>query len=382
MEEIYKIKKEGKEKAKCKGCGKEYAIGGRQYGTSTLGRHLVKCTSSQIAQYHDVSNMIIDNSGKLRSRKPDPKAARQIMSMALIEHNLPFKFVEYKRITQYIRLYHPDYVPISKKTATSDVFNLYESQKVIMKQTLQKVPGRICLTSDLWTASTSEGYICLTAHFVDEKWTLNSKILSFCYMPPPHSGFELSKKVFEFLKEWGIDKKVFSLTLDNASANDCMQDYLKEQLNLQNSLLCGGEFFHIRCCAHILHLIVKEGLTVASPALHKIRDSVKYVKGSDGRMKHFWRCIEQVGNIDTGVGLRLDVATRWNSTYLMLDSALKYRRAFCCLQLNDSNYKYCPSMDEWGRAEKICKFLNPFYTITNLMSRSSYPTSNLYFLQV
>ena len=83
-----------------------------------------------------------------------------------------------------------------------------------------------------------------------------------------------------------------------------------------------------------------------------------------------------------GVGLRSDVATRWNSTYLMLDIALKYKRVFCCLQLNDSNYKYCPSMDEWGRAEKICKFLSPFYTITNLMSGSSYPTSNLYFLQV
>ena len=85
---------------------------------------------------------------------------------------------------------------------------------------------------------------------------------------------------------------------------------------------------------------------MTSPALHKIRESVKYVKGLDSRMKHFLGCVEQVGDIDIGVGLRLDVATRWNSTYLMLDSALKYKRAFCCLQLNDSNYKYCPSMDE------------------------------------
>ena len=93
--------------------------------------------------------------------------------------------------------------------------------------------------------------------------------------------------MYDLLKDWGIDKKVFSLTLDNASANDCMQQFLKDQLKLHGNLVCDGELFHIRCCAHILHLIVKEGLTVASGALHKIRESVKYVKGSESRMKNF-----------------------------------------------------------------------------------------------
>ena len=188
--------------------------------------------------------------------------------------------------------------------------------------------------------------------------------------------------MYDLLKDWGIDKKVFSITLDNASANDCMQQFLKDQLKLHGNLVCDGEFFHIRCCAHILHLIVKEGLAVASGALHKIRESVKYVKGSDGRMKNFWDCVQQVGSIDVGAGLRLDVATRWNSTYLMLDSALKYRRAFSCFQLNDPHYKYCPSEEEWERAEKLWKFLEPFYDITTLMSGSKYLTSNLYFTQV
>jgi len=106
---------------------------------------------------------------------------------------------------------------------------------------------------------------------------LNSKILNFAKLPPPHSRVELAAKLFAFLKEWGIEKKVFSLTLDNASNNDNMKDILKEQLSLHDSLVCGGEFFHIRCFAHILNLIVQEGLKVAHDALHKIRESVKYV---------------------------------------------------------------------------------------------------------
>ena len=38
--------------------------------------------------------------------------------------------------------------------------------------------------------------------------------------------------------------------------------------------------------------------------------------------------------------------------------------------------------EEWERAEKMCAFLAPFYHITNLISRSPYPTYNFYFMQV
>jgi hypothetical protein len=37
---------------------------------------------------------------------------------------------------------------------------------------------------------------------------------------PPHNSTSLAEKIDDLLQEWGIDKKIFSLTLDNASAND------------------------------------------------------------------------------------------------------------------------------------------------------------------
>lgn len=131
-----------------------------------------------------------------------------------------------------------------------------------------------------------------------------------------------------------------------------------------------------------MNLIVQEGLKVATVALSKIRESVKYVKGSDTRMKKFQECVQAVGNIDNSIGLRLDVCTRWNSTYLMLENAVKYRKAFDSLQFNEKNYKSCPTSEEWKRGEKICEFLEPFYDTTKLISGSSYPTSNLYFMQI
>ena len=54
-----------------------------------------------------------------------------------------------------------------------------------------------------------------------------------------------------FLEEWGIEQKIFSLTLDDASSNDKMQDYLKERLLHTNGLVSGGEFFsYLMLCSH------------------------------------------------------------------------------------------------------------------------------------
>ena len=195
-------------------------------------------------------------------------------------------------------------------------------------------------------------------------------------MEPPHTGRELALKVLEMLDDWGIEKKVCSITLDNASSNNNMQNYLKEHLGLSNSLLVDGEFFHIRCVAHILNLIVQDGLKVVSDALHKIRQSVAYVRVTESRTLLFSECVRNVGDIDTTIGLRSDCVTRWNFTFIMLQNVIVYRRAFFSLSLRDSNFKCCPTSEEWRRAETMCDILKPFYNITNLISDSSYPTSN------
>ena len=81
--------------------------------------------------------------------------------------------------------------------------------------------------------------------------------------------------------------------------------------------------------------------------------SIKYVKGSETRKIAFTECVVQVRGIDTKVGLRLDVPTRWNSTFLMLESGFKYRRAFGSFTIRDRNFKHCPTNEE-GKELKGC----------------------------
>ncbi|CAH1417283.1 unnamed protein product [Lactuca virosa] len=122
------------------------------------------------------------------------------------------------------------------------------------------------------------------------------------------------------------------------------------------ALRSNGNYFHIRCCAHVLNLVVQDGLKAIVEGIVKIRESIKYVKGSQARRKKFIDCVKYV-NMNPKTGLRQDVPTQWNATYLMIESALFYRRAFFHLALSDSNYLDCPSHDEWGKLEKIFRFL-------------------------
>ena len=107
-------------------------------------------------------------------------------------------------------------------------------------------------------------------------------------------------------------------------------------------------------------------------ALDLIRNNIKYIRGSETRMFKFKQCIDKFDDIEYSCGLSLDVPTRWNSTYLMLKGALKYRHVFGSLPLVDKCYKYSPLEEDWDMAEKICRFLLPFYDMTNLISTTSY----------
>ncbi|CAK8576547.1 unnamed protein product [Lathyrus sativus] len=371
---------DGKEKCKCKGCGS--ILGCKATGGTThLIRHVDSC-KFLLEKHGNVGDMLLDMEGKLKRRKFDQKVNREIIAEMIITHGAPFNIVEWQAFRKYQKIMNEECRWISRNTIKADVMEIYKVEKERLRSQLAQISGRICLTSDCWTSCTNHGFISLTAHFVDMNWNLNNKILAFSHLKPPHSGPQLALKVMELLREWGIERKVFSLTLDNASANDNMQNYLKEHLGLSSSLLLNGEFFHIRCCAHVLNRIVQDGLKVASDVLHKIRQSVHYVRASESRTIQFFNCVNNVDGIDTSIGLRTDTPTRCNSTYIMLESAINYQRAFYTLSLCDPNYKLCPSIVEWKRAEVICEVLKPFYNITNLISGSSYPTSNLYIREI
>ncbi|XP_059629599.1 zinc finger BED domain-containing protein RICESLEEPER 2-like [Cornus florida] len=331
--------KDKKRRYRCKKCGTEYIAEGR-YDTGNLKRHIDSCVRKDT---QDIGQLLLSQSSEsisMRASKFDFNRFHELVSAAIIMHNLPFQFVEYEGIRNMCHYLNEEAQPVSRNTAKVDILRMYKNEKGRLRHMLESTNGRISLTSDLWSSLTTDGYLSLTAHFIDVDWRLQKRILHFSYMPSPHNGVALTEKIYTLLVEWGIKKKLFSITLDNASSNCSFIELLKSQLNLNDALLSGGEFFHIRYCTHILNLIVQEGLKEVDESIIKIHESVKYVKGSQMRKQKFFECVPH---------------------------------------LSDSNYKFCPSQEEWSRIEKIYNFLTVFYDVTNIFSGSKYPTANLYF---
>ncbi|GAU19715.1 hypothetical protein TSUD_78400 [Trifolium subterraneum] len=242
----------------------------------------------------------------------------------ILELDLPFDLFEHVGMRRYTESLNPNAVIPPKNVIEAYVTHLYTKEKSKLKQELATIPNRISLSFDLWESCTSMPYICLTAHFVDADWKLNSKVLNFCSVYPPTGG-EVCETMIELLNDWGIEKKIFSLTLDHSFENNVLQEQLKNHLGLQNGLLCDGEFFHARCFARVLNLIVEEGLKLVSDAVCKIRESIIFVRHSKSRRENFKACVEKVGGVDGSVRLHLDSSMSVNSTYAMLESALKYQ---------------------------------------------------------
>ena len=113
-------------------------------------------------------------------------------------------------------------------------------------------------------------------------------------MPTQHTGVTLAEKLLSLFCEWSIEKRIFSLTIDNASSNDICVAMLKSQLRLSNVFVCDGDFFHIRCYAHIINLIVRQGLKEIDKEIERVCKSVKYVKGSQMQKRKYLECVKQV----------------------------------------------------------------------------------------
>uniref|UniRef100_A0A803MDX6 SRP54-type proteins GTP-binding domain-containing protein n=1 Tax=Chenopodium quinoa TaxID=63459 RepID=A0A803MDX6_CHEQI len=162
------------------------------------------------------------------------------------------------------------------------------------------------------------------------------------------------------------DDKVLSLTVDNASYNDVMVKHMKNSLGSRGMLVSGGCFFHIRCCAHIINIIVQSGLSCIENILDKIRNLVKYVTRSSSRSKDFYDTAQKHFHLDAKRKLRMDMQVRWNSTYMMLDNVLYYKDVFIHLGSFHASFKSnVPLDDEWENLSVVHKFLKLFYDVTS-----------------
>ncbi|KAH9657053.1 BED-type domain-containing protein [Citrus sinensis] len=204
------------------------------------------------------------------------------------------------------------------------------------------------------------------------------RFVEFIYVPSPHTAEALSNELAKCMLDWNVDRRLSTITIDNCSTNDAMIPLLLAKFP-PGSFLLNGKLLHVRCCAHILNLIVKDGLDAIGDGIEKVRNSVNYWTSSPKRIELFEDTANRQLKLNCSKSLVLDCKTRWNSTYLMLEVALIYKDVFTRLKHRDNQYKHLPTEVEWELARVVCEHLKPFYTMAEMFFGTKYPTANLFF---
>ena len=161
-----------------------------------------------------------------------------LVRMIIIDE-LPFRYVECQGFQEFMAIVRPRF-PISHRTTIATAcMRIYFSEVDILRMAF--VRQWVCVTTDTWTSTQSLNYMVVTAHFVDNDWTYQKKILNFCPIAN-HKGDTIGRAVELCLLKWDIDQ-LFTITADNVSSNDTAIDYVKKKTKERDSSILGSDSY-------------------------------------------------------------------------------------------------------------------------------------------
>ncbi|KAF3960846.1 hypothetical protein CMV_014475 [Castanea mollissima] len=317
----------------------------------------------------------------LGSGRFDQERSRIDLARMIIVHGYPLAMVDHVGFKVFVKNLQPLFEVVPNNSVEQACMEIYGKEKLKVYETINKLHGRINLSVEMWSSPENVEYLCLTAHYIDEDWKLQKKILSFVTLDSSHTEDMLSDVINKCLMDWDVDRKLFALTFDNCSTDDDIVIRIKEQISHKRPLLSTGQLYDVRSAAHVLNSIVQDAMEALREVTQKIRASVKYVKSSQVTQGKFNEISQEVG-INSEKNLLFDCPIRWNSTYLMLETALEYRGAFSLLQEHDPDYISALTDTEWEWASSVTGYLKLFLEITNVFSANKFPTANMYFPEI
>ena len=124
----------------------------------------------------------------------------------------------------------------------------YTSLKEQLIETISS--QEIAVTTDLWTSRAIQGYLTITAHFINSEWRLENKVLLTQEMAERHTGEHIAERLQDAMKEYKVDEQnIVAVVRDNARNMQVAVDKL------------GWE--DVPCFTHTLQLAVTTGLDLS-----------------------------------------------------------------------------------------------------------------------
>ncbi|TFY52012.1 hypothetical protein EVJ58_g10253 [Rhodofomes roseus] len=280
----------------------------------------------------------------------------------IVAHDQPVNIVEVPEFRRVLLLCKPDLkdddIPHRTKTTTLIMEN-FERHMEGLKVQLKGSAGEISFTTDVWDTKGRRSYMGVTAHWISADIVMQSAVIGFARVYGRHQGTNLAVVLTGVVDRAGIMGNVGKFTMDSASNNATMLSAFEDKLVVKvpdtsfeavnGNVHCLGHSLN-RCSQMFVKKIgalppddgrdgddVEDGdddggdpdgppddpLSVG--IIPKVRRIVRSIRSSPLR-RDAWDQTIRTGNTSgvflphlREVQLILDVRTRWNSTYDMIN---------------------------------------------------------------
>ena len=321
-------------------------------------------------------------------RPIDKDTLTQLVTNWVIQAQQPFTVIEsatFRAILQYVNPYAIRSLPKCGDTIRNQAVQQFNDAKHMLISAIAKARSRIHLSFDLWTSPNYKAVIGIVGHWTAEDYSLKTVLLAIREIHGPHNGYNIGTKIFEVIEEYGFASKVGYCVTDNATNNDTALKVLAESLLEIHSIIYDVDSHRLRCLGHIINLVVKALLFESSisadtsppnvlsgsgdgytGALRKLHNVVHHIRITPQRRHIYYS--EQAASLESCSDFMVvaDNATRWNSTYTMVKSALLLQERIdgyirlVGSELEDDQL----SNEDWTDLAELNKILVPFEKIT------------------
>ena len=234
----------------------------------------------------------------------------------------------------------------------------YDEIKQKVKDQLNTASA-VCLTMDIWTSRTSQGYKTVACHFIDESCQLKTFVLETFHLNVAHTAENIATELERIAEEWKVSEKVVALVTDNAA----------------NAMATARitRWKHIPCFAHTLNLIVK-GALEADPSLVTLKKKCKDIITF---FHHSSKASDKLSEIQKQLGvpekkLIQDIETRWNSTFYMFELIFEQHEAATTTLCLQTKSEMCLLVEDLELIKTALEILRPFQSATVEMSADKF----------
>jgi hypothetical protein len=230
--------------------------------------------------------------------------------------------------------------------------------------------------------------LAVVGHWTAIDYSLKTTLLGIIELHGSHSGSNISTSLFKLFDELKITSMLGYSISDNATNNDTALDSLSDMLFDKADVFYNAASRRLRCLGHIINLVVKTllfGSNISSientgaansnaernfytGAIGKLHHIVHHIRMTPQRRDLFYS--EQAASLQLSPDFIVvaDNATRWNSTYHMIKSAL-----LLCQRIDGYTRlvgpeltRYALSDDEWRDLSELASILSSFERVSTV----------------